>query len=244
MLLLWLNVERQAIYSSLKPRKKFTHYNKFELASLVKIALASPSVKGVYMFTSLLNLSDLFSFNTFFAEGDGGGTAGNPAKTEDDDKNKTGNNEEKITLTRAELEEKLNNKFAEGARKAQQGKLDNNPAEPNKTSTGEVNTQKQPDNTGDISAIKEELKALKAEKTVRSFGVKDSYAEDLIALVRGKGLELTEDNLKKEADKHPEWKTSSDEDTSSGAKPLGSTSGKTTPPAVDEEANVRKMFGL
>jgi len=196
------------------------------------------------MFTSLLNLSDLFSFNTFSAEGDGGGGAGNPAKTEEEDKNKTENNEETVTITKVELEKRLNNKFAEGARKAQQDKLDVNSTEPNKTSTGENNSQKQPDNNNEISSIKEELKVLKAEKAVRSFGVKDSYAEDLIALVRGKGLELTEDNLKKESDKHPEWKTSSDEDNGSGAKALGSTSGKTNPPAVDEEAQIRKAFGL
>ena len=187
----------------------------------------------------IINLLDSFENNCFFDSGADGGGAGNQNKTEDkkDDKADDGKSkEETITLTQAELETRLNNKFAEGARKAQEGKLTNNPANQQKVSTGE--------NVGeDVKALRDEIATFKAEKTALSLGINPSYSEDLVALCKGKGLELTEENLKKEADKRPEWKLQNNGE-GGGVKILGSTAGKTATPPADEKELAAKMFGL
>lgn len=187
----------------------------------------------------------------FMSEGDGGG-AGNPTEADKDKDKDKGNegkgNEETITLTKAEYEAKLNQKFAEGARKAQEGKLNANSANSN---PNPVNPQEQSNSNlaqnpnEDIAKLKDELSTFKALTYATDNGIKPEYKEDLVAIVKGKGLEPTPENIKKEADKHPEWKYSSDGSNGGGAvKPLGSSSGSNTPPALSEKEQAAKLFGL
>ena len=95
----------------------------------------------------------------------------------------TKEDEETITLTKAELEEIKKQKYAEGARKA-------------------TKTVQNPE--ADILAIQEELKQLRAEK-IASKIVDSKYQEDLVAIAKGKGLEITESNLQEIVKKYPEW---------------------------------------
>lgn len=179
---------------------------------------------------------DLLENNLFFSAGDKGD---NPEEKETEekkdpteDKDEEGG-EEKITLTKAEFEERLKQKYAEGARKASQGKLDpKENAEKEETKPNE-----------EITAIKQEVEVLRAEKIAGKVGIKAAHQEDLIALVRGKGLELTEENIKKEAERHKEWLTSNDE-TRGGVQKIGSPDGETVPPKADEKEAARKLWGL
>lgn len=57
-----------------------------------------------------------------------------------------------------------------------------------------------------IKSLKAEVELLKADKIAKDAGVTDDHSEDLVALVRGKGLALTEANIKTEAERHPEWR--------------------------------------
>ncbi len=185
----------------------------------------------------MFRLLDFLENTCFFDAGKGGGGGASDTTEPDDDKeNKDDKEEEKITLTKAEYEEKLKQKFAEGARKAQQGKLDDKKDDTNENKDKTNNTE------NDILSIKQELELLKAEKIAGKVGVKTDFQEDLVALVRGKGLELTEENIKKEAERHKEWFTQND--GGSGTRKLGSTDGDTTPPKASEEEQASKMFGL
>ena len=59
------------------------------------------------------------------------------------------------------------------------------------------------------------------------------------------GLEPAPENIKKEADKHPEWKYSNDGSNGGGAlKRLGLFSGSNTPPVLSEKEQAAKLFGL
>lgn len=193
----------------------------------------------------MLRLLDLLENTCFFdANGEEGGNGGAGGTNSTDDKgkeNKEGNGsssgEETITLKKSEYEEMLKNKFAEGVRKAQQGKLDDKKDDTNENKNKVNNTD------NDILSIKQELELLKAEKIAGKLGIKPDYQEDLVALVRGKGLELTEENLKKEAEKHKEWLLSNDGSTG-GVKKLGSTDGETNPPVPNEEEQAKKLFRL
>lgn len=191
-----------------------------------------------------LKLLDLLENTCFFdANGEGGnGGAGGTNSTDDKgnenkEENGSSSSEETITLKKSEYEEMLKNKFIEGVRKAQQGKLDDKKDDTNENKNKVNNTD------NDILSIKQELELLKAEKIAGKLGIKPDYQEDLVALVRGKGLELTEENLKKEVEKHKEWLLSNDGSTG-GVKKLGSTDGETNPPVPNEEEQAKKLFRL
>lgn len=189
-----------------------------------------------------------FLFNTFLyhpGNGGGGGASGT-GENEDgkEDNEKGGNNdEETITMTKAEYEAKLNQKFAEGARKAAKGGDGNNPNNPQNTKPGENSSENKGNNNDEIVSIKNELEILKGEKLALKQGVKPDYAEDAVAILKGKGLEISEANMKAIVEKHPEWKMSNDTQ-GSGVAPLGSTGGKSNPPAVNEQEQAAKMFGF
>lgn len=193
----------------------------------------------------MLSLLVLLGNACFFAatggEGGGASEAANDKKEKEGEESKEGNDsssgEETITLKKSEYEEMLKNKFIEGVRKAQQGKLDDKKDDTNENKNKVNNTD------NDILSIKQELELLKAEKIAGKLGIKPDYQEDLVALVRGKGLELTEENLKKEAEKHKEWLLSNDGSTG-GVKKLGSTDGETNPPVPNEEEQAKKLFRL
>lgn len=132
--------------------------------------------------------------------------------------------EETITLTKAELEEIKKQKYAEGARKA-------------------TKTVPKPEvglAEADILAIQEELKQLRAEK-IASKIVDSKYQEDLVAIAKGKGLEITESNLQEIVKKYPEWlkNNQANKDTIT----IGGSSGKTAPGTPNEKEQAKKLFG-
>jgi hypothetical protein len=177
--------------------------------------------------------------------GESGGTGGASGTGTEDDKSKKDDEkgkdgEETITLTKAEYEAKLQQKFAEGARKAQGSSGGGEPPKKDEDLTKKT----QGDASGEIANIKSELELLKGEKLALKQGIKPDYTEDAVALLKGKGLEINEANMKSIIEKHPEWKLSSDPNEGTGAKPLGATGGKNTPPAVDEATQAAKMFGF
>jgi hypothetical protein len=175
-------------------------------------------------------------------EGDPG-AGGNPIP-DDKDKDKDKNliptpapSDDKVTLTKAELDEKLKQKFAEGARKASEGKLPPNPQDPN--------VQTLPN--AKLDALEKEVQQLRGEKLALSAGIDSSFCEDAVAILRGKSIEISEASIKQIADKHPEWKKQANNNgqngTGPGALPLGGVGGQATPPNPDEKAQARKLFG-
>jgi hypothetical protein len=122
---------------------------------------------------------------------------------------------ETITLPKTEYEELLKNKYAEGARKAEKSLQDQ------------------------IAALQVENQALKAREVAATL-VDPRYADDLIALTRGKGLEVNEANLKEVAANQPAWQKSTEEILQGQAR-MGA-SGDNTPPALDERAAFKKLF--
>lgn len=185
---------------------------------------------------------DLLENTLFYAENDGGGAGNTTDPNKDEDKGKE--NEETITLTKAEYETKLNQKYAEGARKAQEGKLATNPDDkgnPASQTNPVVDTNK--GLIEDVAKIKDELATAKAMNFATDNNIKSEFKEDLVAIIKGKGLEPTAENVKKEADKHPEWKYLAD-GSGGTVRPLGSSGGANTPPAVSEKEQAAKLFGL
>lgn len=122
---------------------------------------------------------------------------------------------EMITLPKTEYEELLKNKYAEGARKAEKSLQDQ------------------------IAALQVENQALKAREVAATL-VDPQYVDDLIALTRGKGLEVNEANLKEVAAKQPAWQKSTEEILQGQAR-MGA-SGDNTPPALDERAAFKNLF--
>jgi len=122
---------------------------------------------------------------------------------------------EMITLPKTEYEELLKNKYAEGARKAEKSLQDQ------------------------IAALQVENQALKAREVAATLVV-SLYVDDLIALTKGKGLEVNEANLKEVAAHQPAWQRSTEEILQGQAR-MGA-SGDNTPPALDERAAFKKLF--
>lgn len=122
---------------------------------------------------------------------------------------------EMITLPKTEYEELLKNKYAEGARKAEKSLQDQ------------------------IAALQVENQALKAREVAATL-VNPLYVDDLIALTKGKGLEVNEANLKEVAAHQPAWQKSTEEILQGQAR-MGA-SGDNTPPALDERAAFKKLF--
>lgn len=148
-----------------------------------------------------------------------------PAKTEETQEEEGANEGEEepakkdevemITLPKAEYEELLKNKYAEGARKT------------------EKSLQEQ------IAALQTENQALKA-KEIAAVLVMPEYVNDLVALTKGKGLEVNEANLKEVASTQWAWQKSPEEILQDQAR-MGA-SGDNTPPALDERAASNKLF--
>lgn len=191
----------------------------------------------------LFGLWDLSWMACYSPDGAGGGAAG--AESQDDkdkDKNKDtgkdGDGKDTITMTKADYEKKLQEKFAEGARKAAGGKEIGSGA----PAGGDGNPGSSIEN--DVKAMKEELALYKGMKIAADNGVMAAHQEDLIAIVKGKGQDVNEENIKKVIEKHPEWLVKNNE--TSGVQPfgLGSTSGKSTPPQLSEQEQAAKLFGL
>lgn len=210
---------------------------------LVKPQSPQPGVKGVNM----LKFRDLENemFMHYNAEG-GGGANPNPSDDKDKDKEQNPNpnpapSDEKITLTKAELEEKLKQKYAEGARKASEGKIT-----PNLQEGANPPQAQNPPAVDKLAELEKEVSQLRGEKLALNAGIDATFCEDAIALLRGKGLEINDANVKQIAEKHPEWKkqTNPANGGEGGTLPLGGVGGKQNPPTPEEKTQARKLFGL
>ena len=115
--------------------------------------------------------------------------------------------EEIISLTKSEFEQRLNNKFIEGQRKA------------NKSGSDEYKAQLDQANAR-IKELEQELTAHKNILKMDELAIEKDKQEDLLAIIKGKGLELNEATISEEASKHPEWKKKAE---TSGISQLGQT---------------------
>lgn len=138
--------------------------------------------------------------------------------------------EEMITMSKAEFEQRLNNKFIEGQRKA------------TKANDGELKTQLEQANAQNQSLINE-LNSLKNVLKMDELAIDKDKQEDLIAILKGKGLEINEATIMEEALRHPEWKKKAE---TSGITLLGQTK-ETESERVKRENQMKKdraAFGL
>lgn len=107
-------------------------------------------------------------------------------------------NEDMVQYTKSEFEQRLNNKFGEGASKAEKRILQEfgvaNLEELKKKMQDPEQLQQLNDQ---LSSSKQELEQLKAERIAISNGASPEIAENVVALIKGKGQEMTEENVKK-----------------------------------------------
>lgn len=182
----------------------------------------------------------------FFAE--------DPEKNKQEDKKVEENQDEStVNLTKEELAERYNNKFAEGARKAEKSileelgvkSLDELKSKVGVKSTEDVNEKHEASNNDntDVEEMKKEIATLKALNACNELSVKKEFQEDVLSIIRGKGLEVTEENIKATVEKHPHFIQKKDEGQS-GVNKLGGTNGENKPQPVSELEQARKIFGL
>jgi len=108
--------------------------------------------------------------------------------------------EETLSLTKTELENRLNGKFGEGAKKAAKELL------------AELGVKTKEEAIARLAELKEaqearskaetELSSLKAERMALKYGASADDVEDVVALIKGKGQELTEENIKAAVEKY------------------------------------------
>lgn len=124
-----------------------------------------------------------------------------------------------------------NRKFAEGAKKKEK----------------EICAMFNVASINDLKALvegapkKADYDSLMAKSICSDLDVKKDCKDDLIAIVKGKGLELTEDNIKSVLEKHPEWKVNSNDDRGRSLF-IGKTGGKDKPAEPNEKDEARKLF--
>lgn len=129
--------------------------------------------------------------------------------------------DEVITISKSKYEQKLQEKYAEGARKAAKGQEGVKPDD-------------------EIVEIKKELDNYKALNLASDFNIKPEFKDDFVAILKGKGLEINQENAKALADKHPEWKNTS---ANSGFK-IGSDGGENNPTEKSETERAAALFRL
>ena len=168
------------------------------------------------------------------------------AKQEEVQENKTTTNEEKPvkTYTEEEVAEIKKNAIAEGMRKAskKQETQSNEELETLKTSLSEKESliaEKQQQ----MDELNQELTAIKQVKKMDDLGIDRKYQEDVIALIKGKGLEVSEETISEIAENHPEWKI----DAEIGVEFMGQTKPQANPydeAKAREEKEIREKFRL
>ena len=158
------------------------------------------------------------------------------AKQENVEDNKPLQNEEKPvkTYTEEEVAEIKKNAIAEGMRKAskKQETQSNEELENLKSSLNEKESLIAEKQT-QMDELQQELTAIKQVRKMDDLGIDKKYQEDVIALIKGKGLELSEETISEIAEKHPEWKV----DNEIGVGSMGQTRQSQNP---YEEANAKK----
>lgn len=134
---------------------------------------------------------------------------------------------------KAESNEALaNRKFAEGAKKKEKEIL----SALGVASIEEAKTL--------IQSAKEQdtnYKVLAAKSICVDLDVKKEFREDVIDIVKGKGLEINEENVKAILSKHPEWVLKADE-SGSPVVEIGKTGGKGQPEDANEKELAKKLF--
>lgn len=100
----------------------------------------------------------------------------------------------KLELDEKDFEQRLNNKFAEGAKKAEKNFLDELGYK-SKEELSEVIKLAKDVETKYQTALSE-LNQLKAERMAIRLGSTAEVAENVVALLKGKGQEISEENIK------------------------------------------------
>ena len=158
--------------------------------------------------------------------------------------NKPLQNEEKPvkTYTEEEVLQIKKNAIAEGMRKAskQNETNANNELETLKNSLSEKDNliaEKQ----NQMDQLNQELTAIKQVKKMDDLGIDKKYQEDVIALIKGRGEEVSEETISEIAEKHPEWKV----DAEIGIEFMGQTKPQANPydeAKAKEEEEIKKKF--
>ena len=168
------------------------------------------------------------------------------AKQEEVQENKTTTNEEKPvkTYTEEEVKEIKKNAIMEGMRKAKKETetQSNDELENLKNSLTEKETLiAEKDNQ--MEELNKELTAIKQVRKMDDLGIDKKYQEDVIALIKGKGLEINEETITDIAENHPEWKVDAD----FGVGFMGQTQPQANPydeAKAREEKEIKDKFQL
>ena len=160
--------------------------------------------------------------------------------------NKTTTNEEKPvkTYTEEEVKEIKKNAIMEGMRKAKKETetQSNDELENLKNSLNEKETLiAEKDNQ--MEELNKELTAIKQVRKMDDLGIDKKYQEDVIALIKGKGLEINEETITEVANKHLEWKVDAD----FGVEQMGQTKPQANPydeAKAREEKEIKDKFQL
>lgn len=109
------------------------------------------------------------------------------------------------------LAETKKNAIAEGMRKASKNQETSNNEELEKLNASlseKDNLIAEKDKA--LEESQRELTAIKQVNKMNDLGIDKKYHEDIFALLKGKGMEITEENITEIAEAHPEWKVNAD----------------------------------
>lgn len=124
-----------------------------------------------------------------------------------------------------------NRKFAEGSKKATKELL----------KKYGVNTVEELDAKINNGVSKDEFETLQAKVICGDLDVKKEFRDDVIAIVKGSGLPITQENVQAVLARHPEWKMAS-ESADNPIQKIGDTGGKDKPEQPNERELARKLF--
>ena len=155
-------------------------------------------------------------------------------------------NEEKATktYTQEEVEQIKKNAIAEGMRKASKNQATQNNEELEKLNaslTEKDNLIAEKDKA--LEESQRELTAIKQVNKMNDLGIDKKYHEDIFALLKGKGMEVNEENIVEMCNLHPEWKIEQE----IGIGSIGQTKQNTNPyeeEASRKEKEINEMFRL
>lgn len=145
----------------------------------------------------------------------------------------------KKVVDKEDLEQAYKNKFAEGARKAEQNILSKFGVKSVDELESLIKKEEKPN--ADLEKMQSELSQLRALQSLNNLNVNKSYQDDVIALIKGKGKEVTEESIKEVLDKHPSWINDSKNENTRVLK-LGAD-GSNDKPELTEEQIARKLLG-
>ena len=131
------------------------------------------------------------------------------AKQEDEKVDVETKNEEKQPklYTEEEMKEIKKNAIAEGMRKASKNQETQNNEELEKLNASlseKDNLLAERENK--MNELNAELTAIKQVNKMNELGIDKKYHEDIFALLKGKDMEINEENITEIAEAHPEWK--------------------------------------